>query len=483
MGKWTPKRVFASFQDASSICLEGAEVYHPQNWEGCDILACIDRYSTVLSFFVFFLRRNVTKNSSKVSNDITSVYCNEKEKELSITEERECKSTTRNSESYNSNNTHNTHNSKFSLKNINDLQQTIISKTNTKNSTRQSKSKKGTADSKLNTISLELNNKDEIDLISKTYKQSSLLENKLETLKKLEQENQKYKEKYLKKKRGVKEEEEEDDEENNVINLIKQTKEEIKLEKNRLSAKRSREINKKKLESLETLAIKLKKENLRLFEKNEILERVVNQYSFFLGNKTCSGCLADFKKSSCFHESCNLLKQMNINSYINEENKEQGKLGSSNLTNSASNGTTNNFNVSVNANNYQTSMINPLKLSIFAGLLFVICSLGFLINNEKNPVEKEQEIFNKRVLSSEATLVRYNPESKTYYSSMVMDTKNQDTLKQVNRALSSSIENQKDDKPRILFNTYKDYSNLNIPTTNENINNEIVLENYKSVLR
>jgi len=307
---------------------------------------------------------------------------------------------------------------------------------------------------------------------------------------------------------------------NPISALIRQTKTEIKIEKNRLSAKRSRDKQKKRLEDLESLTVELSKENSKLLKEHHKMERLLNQYNYYVNNSLCRGCKDDYKKSYCAHEYNMFFKKGKYNRKVdNNQTQQDNDLQlekTSNPIKKAFN-SFNSFNINSNGgeNNNGVLSFSPLKgFSIFAGVLFVICSLGVLLSansgipsnstNKLNPqISKSksseslhsyekidnikiqsntQEKTNNMISNKEGTNSRrmlvMNPSSTSYYSnydfSKDIDLKSFQNMKAINTALSQSIELNTNNNNKILFETYKDYSKKNYKTINTKEQKEIL---------
>lgn len=207
------------------------------------------------------------------------------------------------------------------------------------------------------------------------------------------------------------------------------TKEEIKMEKNRLSAKRSREKQKKKFEELEEITACLKTENVRLNKNNQQLTKTILSFQKYISKNACNTCLKNIPKE--------------LEEYF--KNKEEDTDASD-------------FMISTNSS--KKSMNSFAKLSIFAGILIVVCLLGGLVAQKVNV-----EVKNKRNLTE---ISQYSTFTDPEY---INNMKNIDKIREINAALSSRLL-EEEKKP--LFKTYKDYSNtLDIQG----------VESYKEILR
>lgn len=285
--------------------------------------------------------------------------------------------------------------------------------------------------------------------------------------------------------------------------LIKQTKEEIKMEKNRISAKRSRDKQKKRLEELEFLTSQLRQENARLFQKNEKSEKLILNVNGFLSKNLCSCCVSKFESSSLSAQ---------LSNFINKEIRcSHNNTTNNNNYNSNANGNNNNSNSNliISSSNGMNSFSPLAKLSVFAGILFVICLVGTFISPKKGinmisngnnsnislggiglnlpniatmggigDSNNKININNSVEANKQARrMLIMNPTTGTYYSnydfSDEIDMKNYDNLKAINRALSNKIEFI--DKPKILFETYKEIKSKNITSLSE--------KEYKEILR
>lgn len=207
------------------------------------------------------------------------------------------------------------------------------------------------------------------------------------------------------------------------------TKEEIKMEKNRLSAKRSREKQKKKFEELEEITANLKAENIRLNKNNQQLTKTILSFQRFISKNTCNSCFKNIPKE--------------LEEYF--KNKEEDTDASE-------------FMISTSSS--KRSMNSFAKLSIFAGILIVVCLIGGLVAQKANV-----EVKNKRNLSE---LSQYSTFTDSEY---LNNMKNIEKIREVNAALSSRLL-EEEKKP--FFKTYKDYSNtMDIQG----------VESYKDILR
>lgn len=83
-----------------------------------------------------------------------------------------------------------------------------------------------------------------------------------------------------------------------LSNLIAKTKEEIKIEKNRLAVKKNRDKMKSKIHELEIYNSKLVIENNRLHEKSEILEKNLIKINCYLNRNLCNTCNDKYEKFS-----------------------------------------------------------------------------------------------------------------------------------------------------------------------------------------
>jgi hypothetical protein len=297
---------------------------------------------------------------------------------------------------------------------------------------------------------------------------------------------------------------------NPISSLIRQTKTEIKIEKNRLSAKRSRDKQKKRLEDLESLTFNLSKENKTLREKSKKMEGLLSQYNFFVNNSLCKGCKDDFNKSYCSHEYNQFFKKGDDTKPDNNINQKSSNpikkaFNAFNSFKITSNGGENN-----DSNNGPFSFA-PLKgFSIFAGVLFVICTIGVLLSSnsgipsdstntldiKKTKSVKTHQSYekidstrfeentdlsnNQESTNSRRMLSIMNPSSTSYYSNydfskdLDLTGKSFQNMKAINTALSHSIELNTNNDKKILFETYKDYSNNNYKTINANERKEIL---------
>jgi hypothetical protein len=207
------------------------------------------------------------------------------------------------------------------------------------------------------------------------------------------------------------------------------TKEEIKMEKNRLSAKRSREKQKKKFEELEEITANLKKENVRLNKNNQQLTKTILSFQKYVSKNACNSCFKNIPKE--------------LEEYF--KNKEE-EINASDFM--------------ISTSSSKSSMNSFAKLSIFAGILIVVCLVGGLFSQKIS-----NEVSNKRNLSE---ISQYSTFSDPDY---VNNMKNIDKIREINTALSARL---LEEEKRPLFKTYKDYSNTI---------DSVGVETYKEILR
>lgn len=336
----------------------------------------------------------------------------------------------------------------------------------------------------LTSNNLELSLKEINTCFGDTSQNLSLMQEKLEKLQ------------FLDKKRG-KASYKSDENYITLSNLIKQTKEDIKMEKNRISAKRSRDKQKKKLEDLESLTTKLKQENLRLYEQNEMQKKLMIQINCLFSRNLCQECFNKYDTTSFSKYVKNAIKsdaEYNTDttcehSHNNEENSVSES--DSNISkNKNSNNNSNNTNYSISMSN--NSSFSPVaKVSIFAGILFLMCFVGMTnIKLGSNNSNSNINSFNTGVKSTSATS-NYNGENKENNKRMLLtsndnnaytnfdfsehiDLQNMDNLKAINNVISRTGMEYLD-KPKIIFETYKEIKKRNIASLTE--------KEYKEILK
>ena len=232
------------------------------------------------------------------------------------------------------------------------------------------------------------------------------------------------------------------DERSSLHNMILKTKEEIKCEKNRLAAKRSREQVKKRIKDLENFNSQLLKENSRLFENNERNEKFIERIQLFLNQKLCQGCKKQCKSSGfsiCLNgENCSTSSESNSTEYTN----------------------TSTINISSSSNN---SFQSPFaKYSIFAGVLFVVCMLGNIYQTSKLKDLSTSSSVTLPSEKNEKRMLMYNPDGGNFYTTYNLSNHliaDDARSKAINQVISSNIE--KMDKNKVIFSTYKDVRNNN----------------------
>lgn len=214
------------------------------------------------------------------------------------------------------------------------------------------------------------------------------------------------------------------------------------MEKNRLSAKRSREKQKKRFEELEELTESLKEENIRLYKDKQQLKKTLAAFQSYVSGNVCKGCIRGLPK-----ELEKFISQSNqgLNSAVAKERNQDQYDNVSEMFISSSSSTA------------SSSLGSIAKISIFAGVLFVICLLG-------NSLAKQKEISTRRQLSE---VNQFSTFSDPEYNEGIKFSKRQ---KEINEAISRQIELN---RGQPLFKTYKDYSKLS----------EMNLDTYKEELR
>lgn len=354
--------------------------------------------------------------------------------------------------------------------------------------------KKRLIDEALSSDNLELSLKEINTCFANTAQNLLLMQKKLEKLQ------------FLEKKRGkqvVKLEE------LSLTSLIKQTKEEIKMEKNRISAKRSRDKQKKKLEDLEMLTVKLKQENLRLYEKTEKQEKLMHQFNSLISKSFCKECLSKYDSANFSKYVKNIINKgaeycstdNNTNSNYSKENScchISDKESLNNVEDNTKNNESRSRSYSISMSNNNNSFSPIAKLSVFAGLLFIMCFVGIsnikmngnnsnVIAINKDYVKGESLVNTKsnRISNSDNSAVKankrmllMNKDNDNYYSnydfSDQIDLKNIDNIKAINNVLSRTGM-EYIDKPKIIFETYKEIKRKNIANIDE--------KQYKEILK
>lgn len=197
------------------------------------------------------------------------------------------------------------------------------------------------------------------------------------------------------------------------------------MEKNRISAKRSREKQKKKLEDLESLTEQLKAENMRLYDQNEKQNQLLQSFHNYFCNKICSSCTNKLPSD---------LSKLIGRKTNNVSTDEEGSLLIS------------------SSNNSGHFSMNPFaKFSIFAGILMIVCLVGNMMTIHFKKENNEPSA--RRNLSQ---INRYTNFADEEYNT---NLNNIDNIKKINQAISNQIELAEPKK--IYFNTYKDLSNRN----------------------
>lgn len=198
------------------------------------------------------------------------------------------------------------------------------------------------------------------------------------------------------------------------------SKDEIKMEKNRISAKISREKKKKQLEELEVLTETLKKENQRLHEDNRKNKRIICDFQYFFSKNICPDC------------SKNLPNE--IKKYIGS--MSTGKSNVDEL-------------MIVSSSRGEGSIGNFAKLSLLTGILLIVCFVGNMAKEYNSTSAPKPKGRNLSAISP-----------FTAYSDIEYDAniKNSERIRQINKAVSSQIEHI--DKPKVLFETKKDTTNI-----------------------
>lgn len=289
---------------------------------------------------------------------------------------------------------------------------------------------------------------------------NSLLEKKIEKLKMLEQ----------KRRSSL-----ENNNDQNLNNLIEKIKEEIKAEKNRLSAKRSRDMAKIKMQTLEKEVDSLKNENASLISRNDKFKNILKKIDIYLSNSSCKKCSSSYPTSCIYRE---------INSVTNDSINHSSPLYASTdgySTNSTNEGS-NNYNISNNSQN--SSRFGSLsKISFFVGIVMIICMLG--MNNNIN--SNANLPISKRVLSANNVLEVSNNggylnkkeseiSTKPFKTLEFEETNRLETIKEINKVISKNIEGG--NKPKLYFQTNKE----------PKVNTTIVLDqfeqkNYHEILK
>ena len=301
------------------------------------------------------------------------------------------------------------------------------------------------------------------------------------------------------------------DKTNQLYQLILKVKEEIKVEKNRLSAKKSREKVKIKLQGLEEMNNHLLKENSRLFEKSEKYEKLLIQLNCFLNRNMCVGCFSKYEKNPCFAQYNSMFKHYYGETSSHNTVDNCGECGDSHNNSRISRINNNNMNnnltvlsntsrensfislsdsrsnqnrsvIEISSSNSSGTISGLAKLAVFVGIIFIICLVGNSFNFKYKSIEDEnisvvRGLTNLKDEKSNKRILHFNENSGNYYSnhdfSNDIDFKNYENLKKINHAISNSFD--RIDKRKVLFETYKEIKNLNITSLNEKV--------YKEVLR
>lgn len=202
-----------------------------------------------------------------------------------------------------------------------------------------------------------------------------------------------------------------------IPNIELMTKEEVKMEKNRLSAKRSREKQKKRFEELEEINKELKLENVRLYQEKEKLENKINSLSNFIQNKSCKECKTHIQK--------NILNI--INSSFNNNDDESHK-------------DTDEYYISTSSANNSISSIS--KLMIMVGIICIVSLYGSFLSKTNEKSIKRQLIEQENL-----TLLENNVSEEEIRR-----------RKEINHALSLRIESNKKES---IFKTHQDLRKKN----------------------
>lgn len=218
-------------------------------------------------------------------------------------------------------------------------------------------------------------------------------------------------ERFIKKRRKK-----EKDEKIIIPNIELMTKEEVKMEKNRLSAKRSREKQKKRFEELEEINKELKLENVRLYQEKEKLENKINSLSNYIQNKSCKECKTHIQK--------NIINIIN-NSFNNDDERHKD---------------TDEYYISTSSSNNSISSIS--KLMIMVGIICIVSLYGSFLSKTNEKSIKRQLI---------------EQENLTLLENGVSEEEIK-RRKEINHALSLRIETNRKES---IFKTHQDLRKKN----------------------
>lgn len=233
------------------------------------------------------------------------------------------------------------------------------------------------------------------------------------------------------------------------------------MEKNRISAKRSRDKQKKKLEDLEIITKHLEEENNRLKEDNDNKNNIISKLLSFLKHDK-----SNKYKNICEKCSDNLPEDI-LNLLINTDNSiinNTNKISSSNCKNSTDLHSLNKKNEYAYVSHYNNN--NYLyKNTLFTGIILIVCLIGNIIN------------FNNTNINNNS-----NSNSKNFYlSSLYNNISFKNTDKQENATNKYDL-----NKKRCVSNIseYKEHLELNKYEDSINkIRKEILLEQEISIAK